>query len=105
MLSDPKYWRDYYRGDENDVRLSRFYSYSDRCRYYWPDAQVQKGIRVLMENLTSHPPAMTLVSQYLPLQYEAIRAGALLPLPADIVQGHIRHVLGKYAKACDFKSI
>jgi D-tagatose-1,6-bisphosphate aldolase subunit GatZ/KbaZ len=105
MLSDPKYWRDYYRGDENDVRLSRFYSYSDRCRYYWPDAQVQKELKVLMENLTSHAPAMTLVSQYLPLQYEAIRAGALQARPADIIQGHIRQVLGKYAKACGFKSI
>ena len=36
MLRTPSYWRDYYQGDEDQLRFSRFYSYSDRCRYYWP---------------------------------------------------------------------
>ena len=105
MLREPKYWIDYYRGDENDVRLSRFYSYSDRCRYYWPDVQVQKEIKVLMDNLTLHPPVPTLISQYLPLEYEAIRAGALQPRPSDIVEAQIGQVLQKYAKACGFENI
>ncbi|HET8825464.1 MAG TPA: class II D-tagatose-bisphosphate aldolase, non-catalytic subunit [Terriglobales bacterium] len=100
MLRNPKYWRDYYQGDENEIGISLFYSYSDRCRYYWPDAAVQKEIELLIENLTSHPPVMTLVSQYLPLEYEAIRAGALPPRPPEIIQHHIGAVLGKYAHAC-----
>ena len=34
MLRDTSYWRSYYRGDEDEVRRDRIYSYSDRCRYY-----------------------------------------------------------------------
>src|SRR5215467_11170248 len=44
MLRNPSYWRDYYQGDEHQLRLSRLYSYSDRCRYYWPDADVKAQI-------------------------------------------------------------
>lgn len=102
MLSNPKYWRDYYRGDEHDLKISRFYSYSDRSRYYWPNAEVQEEMEVLIENLTLHPPALTLVSQYLPLEYEAIRAGSLQPRPSAIIQHHIGNVLKKYARACEF---
>jgi D-tagatose-1,6-bisphosphate aldolase subunit GatZ/KbaZ len=100
MLRNPKYWRDYYRGDENEVRTSRFYSYSDRCRYYWPDPEVQREVEVLVQNLTSQAPALTLVSQYLPLEYEAIRAGTLELLPAEMIRHHIGTVLVKYADAC-----
>lgn len=102
MLRNPKYWRDYYHGDENEMKISRFYSYSDRCRYYWPDTEVQKEIEALIANLTSRPPVLTLISQYLPLEYEAIRAGALQPRPAEILQHHIGTVLKKYAGACGF---
>ncbi|HET7209673.1 MAG TPA: class II D-tagatose-bisphosphate aldolase, non-catalytic subunit [Terriglobales bacterium] len=102
MCHNPKYWRDYYRGDEHEVKISRFYSYSDRCRYYWPDTGVQKEIEVLLENLTSHPPVLTLIRQYLPIEYEAIRAGVLQPRPPEIIEHHIGVVLKKYAKACGF---
>ena len=102
MLRNPKYWRDYYHGDQNEVKISRFYSYSDRCRYYWPDTEVEKEIQVLIANLTSNVPALTLISQYLPLEYDAIRAGALQPRPAEIIQHHVGNVLRKYAGACGF---
>lgn len=104
MLRNPKYWRDYYRGDEDQVRISRFYSHSDRCRYYWPDPDVEKEIEVLIENLTSHPPVLALISQYLPLEYEAIRAGTLQALPSEMLRFHIGKVLKKYANACSFET-
>ena len=100
MLRNPVYWRDYYHGDEAQVRLSRFYSYSDRCRYYWPDPEVKEQIDLLVRNLTESPPPLTLISQYLPLEYEAIRAGRLQASPAQLIQHHIRTALHKYAKAC-----
>jgi len=102
MLRDSSHWRDYYRGNEDELRVSRFYSYSDRCRYYWPDVEVQREIKILIENLTLFPPLFTLLSQYLPLQYEAIRAGTLQPRPSEIIQHHIGDVLRKYAIACGF---
>jgi D-tagatose-1,6-bisphosphate aldolase subunit GatZ/KbaZ len=100
MLRNPSYWRDYYHGDEHQLRISRFYSYSDRCRYYWPDAQVRAQIDLLLGNLTQSPPPLTLISQYLPLEYEAIRAGRLQATPHEMVRHHIQTVLHKYSVAC-----
>lgn len=100
MLRNPVYWRDYYHGDESQVRLSRFYSYSDRCRYYWPEVEVKEQIDLLLRNLTETPPPLTLISQYLPLEYEAIREGRIQASPSQMIGHHIRTILHKYAKAC-----
>ncbi len=100
MLRNPSYWRDYYHGDENRLRASRSYSYSDRCRYYWHEPEVNAEIELLIENLTAFSPVLTLVSQYLPLEYEAIRAGTLHASPSEMIRRHIRAVLHKYATAC-----
>jgi len=100
MLRNPSYWRDYYHGDENQLRVSRSYSYSDRCRYYWHEPEVNAEIELLIENLTAFSPVLTLVSQYLPLEYEAIRAGTLHASPSEMIRHHIRAVLHKYATAC-----
>jgi D-tagatose-1,6-bisphosphate aldolase subunit GatZ/KbaZ len=100
MLENPSYWRDYYQGDEPQLRIARFFSYSDRCRYYWHRPEVKLQVDRLIENLGMHPPALTLVSQYLPLEYEAIRAGGLPARPLEMIRHHIRAVLHKYAAAC-----
>ncbi len=77
MLINPTYWRSYYHGSEDEERLARAYSYSDRCRYYWGDATVQKELAHLRANIDAWPPPLSLVSQYLPAEYEAIRSGRL----------------------------
>jgi D-tagatose-1,6-bisphosphate aldolase subunit GatZ/KbaZ len=100
MLRNPTYWRSYYHGSENETRVARIYSYSDRCRYYWGDATVQQELARLRANLDTSFPPLTLVSQYLPLQYEAIRAGSLQANAEDIIQQHVRTVLRVYATAC-----
>ena len=105
MLAQPSYWRAYYHGDEDQVRLSRAYSYSDRCRYYWNDGVVQRELGRLLENLSSGRLPLTLISQYLPFAYEAIRDGTLKPEPAQIIRHHIRRVLGMYAQACGANAI
>ena len=100
MLHSPNYWRDYYHGDENQLRISRWYGYSDRCRYYWNDPEVNTQIELLIENLSRFSPPLTLVSQYLPYEYEAIRAGTLHASPSEMIRHHIQTVLQKYATAC-----
>jgi D-tagatose-1,6-bisphosphate aldolase subunit GatZ/KbaZ len=100
MLRNPAYWRSYYRGSEDELRLARIYSYSDRCRYYWGDAAVQQELAQLRANLDASPPPLTLVSQYLPMQYEANRSGGLEANTEDMIQEHIRAVLRIYAAAC-----
>jgi len=100
MLRNPSYWRDYYHGDEDQLRISRLYSYSDRCRYYWHEPELKAEVKQLIENLTASHPLATLISQYLPLEYAAIRAGKLQASPSEIIRHHIRTVLRKYAAAC-----
>ena len=100
MLRNPTYWRSYYHGSDDEVRLARMYSYSDRCRYYWGDPTVQQELARLRANLDASTPPLTLVSQYLPLEYEAIRAGEMRARVEDMIQEHIRAVLRIYAAAC-----
>ena len=103
MLSNPGYWRSYYRGDEDEVRRDLIYGYSDRCRYYWNESAVQEELARLIGNLGRRPIPLTLVSQYLPLEYEAIRSGELQAVPERMIQYHIRRVLRAYADACSVK--
>lgn len=100
MLADPVYWKKYYRGDENYLRFARKYSYSDRSRYYWPHPEVQAALSKLLSNLseTSIPP--TLLSQFLPSQYAAVRRGTLRENPVNLIRHKILEVLDIYASAC-----
>ena len=100
MLRKPIYWRSYYQGDERQLRIARAYSYSDRCRYYWHEKSVQTEIERLIENLTARALPLTLISQYLPLEYAAIRAEKIENEPGAIIRYHIQFVLRSYATAC-----
>ncbi|HEX4485713.1 MAG TPA: class II D-tagatose-bisphosphate aldolase, non-catalytic subunit [Terriglobales bacterium] len=102
MLRNPVYWCSYYSADagEQELKLLRAFSYSDRCRYYWPEPAVEQEVDKLMSNLNRQAISMTLISQYLPMEYDAIRAGRLRPLAQPMVDHHIRTVLRIYAQAC-----
>jgi D-tagatose-1,6-bisphosphate aldolase subunit GatZ/KbaZ len=100
MLRDPSHWRSYYQGDEDQLRFSRAYSYSDRCRYYWHQASVQEELVRLVDNLSVHSLPMTLLSQFMPMEYAAVRAGQLTTQPHAIIRYHIQNVLRSYASAC-----
>jgi D-tagatose-1,6-bisphosphate aldolase subunit GatZ/KbaZ len=100
MLRKPVYWRSYYHGNESLLHLARAYSYSDRCRYYWHEPAVQAEIERLLDNLKSHSFPLTIVSQFLPQEYEAIRAGEIEQRPEAIIRYHIKLVLRIYAMAC-----
>ena len=103
MLRDPAHWRSYYHGDEDEVRRDLIYGYSDRCRYYWNQPGVQDEIARLFDNLGGRPIPLTLISQYLPLEYEAIRARELHAVPKRLIQYHIQRVVRMYADACSIK--
>ena len=53
------------------IRRELIYSYSDRCRYYWNEPSVQKEVAQLFGNLATRPIPPTLLSQFLPFEYEA----------------------------------
>jgi D-tagatose-1,6-bisphosphate aldolase subunit GatZ/KbaZ len=100
MLCNPVYWRAYYHGDEAQLRFSRAYSYSDRCRYYWFESAVQEEVARLQANLRDQALPAALISQYFPLEYEEYRAGVITAHPPDLVRSHIQAILRQYANAC-----
>jgi len=100
MLRDPSQWQAYYHGSEDEVRRDLTYGFSDRCRYYWNRPAVRAELSRLLHNLAARSIPLTLISQYLPLEYAAIRAGALEAIPERMIQYHIRRVLSVYADAC-----
>jgi D-tagatose-1,6-bisphosphate aldolase subunit GatZ/KbaZ len=100
MLSNPVHWNSYYRGDETELDFSRRYSFSDRSRYYWPEPSVERELQKLVANLSAAPPPLTLLSQFLPEQYDAVRAGAIGNQPPGLIQDRIRKVLRVYSRAC-----
>ncbi len=100
MVERPKDWRNHYHGDERELRLLRRYALSDRCRYYWGDAEVTTAVDRLVANLGRHAPPSTLLSQYLPDQHRAVVAGELQPEPLSLVRHKVFGRLAEYARAC-----
>jgi D-tagatose-1,6-bisphosphate aldolase subunit GatZ/KbaZ len=100
MLADPSQWEGYYTGTEVERHVHRRYSYSDRLRYYWPDAQVHQAQERLLVNLGATPIPLPLLSQFLPAQYERVRDGRIQASPEALALDHVKDVLRTYAEAC-----
>ena len=100
MSADPRHWQKYYHSSGAQLLLDQQYSLSDRLRYYWPVATVERALAKLLSNLEASPPPLTLLSQYLPQQYAAVRAGNLKVSVRELVLNHIDLVLQQYGAAC-----
>jgi D-tagatose-1,6-bisphosphate aldolase subunit GatZ/KbaZ len=100
MLEEPVYWEGYYPGGPEDQRLLRRYSYSDRIRYYWSYPDVEDARKRLFSNLEVRGIPQTLLSQYLPRQYERVRQGRLNCVPDALVFDRVRDTLEDYTVAC-----
>ncbi len=96
MLAEPKDWRPYYKGGEEELRFARKYSLSDRIRYYWPHPKISGALSTLLANLNARELPLPLLSQYFPIQYEKIRAGKLVNNPEALIKDHIGEILAKY---------
>jgi len=103
MLENPVHWKSYYYGDESELRIARKYSYSDRARYYWPQAGVASALERLLHNLSAHPAPHSLLSQYLPRQADAVRTGNIRNQPSELIRHKILEVLDQYATACGIR--
>jgi len=101
MLAEPKYWQKYYPGDGATQAYKRKYSFSDRLRYYWPNEKIQKAVAKLVFNLKQNPISLSLLSQYLPNQYNAVSEGIIANDVEAIIINRIQDVLGIYARACN----
>jgi D-tagatose-1,6-bisphosphate aldolase subunit GatZ/KbaZ len=104
MLENPTHWKGYYHGDEQELRFARKYSYSDRARYYWPQPHVADALQRLIRNLTANTIPTSLLSQHLPNEWEAVRAGEIANRPEELIRHRILEVLQQYAYACGQRS-
>ena len=100
MREQPKYWRKYYHADGKPLTVDLQYSLSDRMRYYWPDAQIEKARVKLFDNLRANPPPISLLSQHLPTALRAVRDGTATRDPLSLSMAHINAVLDDYHHAC-----
>lgn len=96
MVKFPKYWEKYYCSNNEENKLKRKYSYSDRIRYYWADHIVNDSFNRLIHNLEEHRIPHTLLSQYLPEEYYAVREGIISETPEEIILHKISGVLEIY---------
>ncbi len=101
MRKEPRYWQNYYKGDEREVSFDLAYSLSDRIRYYWPDPAIESAHKSLYGNLRETPPPLPLLMQYMPVALEAVsRDGAAFD-PHVFAMAHIGAVLDDYHYACN----
>ena len=100
MLANPEHWKNHYRGDEAALRFARKYSQSDRSRYYWTQPNVLVALQRLLGNLTLHPPPVSVLSQFLPGQVAAVRAGEIANNPVALIHSRIQEVIDHYVRAC-----
>jgi D-tagatose 6-phosphate 4-epimerase len=99
MLAAPAHWASHYLGSESEQHLLRHYSYSDRIRYYWPDPAAVAAVNELIADLDSAPLPETLISQYLPQCYTAVRYGRIAARPRALVDQCIKLALEPYLSA------
>jgi len=99
LREQPSYWNKYYCNPLT-VDFDLQYSLSDRIRYYWTHPQIRLALQAMLNNLRANLIPMTLLSQYLPLQYKAIREGQLQNDPSEILIDSVSYVLKQYRHAC-----
>jgi len=100
MQRDPRHWKAYYT-DPRSQNFDLQYSLSDRIRYYWNVPMVGAACEALIANLSTRRIPLTLLSQYLPRQYAAIRAGELVNDARTLLLDGVAEVLRDYAGACN----
>lgn len=100
MLRETANWGKYYHGAEDEMRLQRHFSYSDRIRYYWPHPEATAAVDQVLRRLEGRAIPETLVSQYLSSLYPAVAAGLIQSDPKSLVIAAVRQVLDVYRSAC-----
>jgi D-tagatose-1,6-bisphosphate aldolase subunit GatZ/KbaZ len=99
MNRNPGNWSAYYLDSERR-NFDLQFSLSDRIRYYWNAPVVERVCRQLFERLATTDIPLTLISQYLPVQYAAIREGRLKNDSRELVLDGVEQVLRHYDRAC-----
>jgi D-tagatose-1,6-bisphosphate aldolase subunit GatZ/KbaZ len=100
MVKNPSNWKKHYHGTASSIKYARKYSYSDRCRYYLPVDEVREAEELMINNLKTTQIPLTLVHQFMPIQYNKIRAGILNNEPEALLKDWVVNCIDDYLYAC-----
>lgn len=96
MLKAPGNWNKHYHGTEKEQWIKRKFSFSDRCRYYFSLPVVQKAMETLFDNMDSISIPLSMLHQYLPVQYRKVRDGVMECKARELVKDHIVELCDDY---------
>jgi len=100
MMANPAYWEKYYHDDAySSAAIKRKYSFSDRCRYYLPEQEVARSVGTLMANIDGARVPISLLEQYMPIQYAHVREGRLKPDAAALIKDRVKDYIDDYLYA------
>jgi D-tagatose-1,6-bisphosphate aldolase subunit GatZ/KbaZ len=96
MLNNPTNWISHYHGSAEQQFFKRRFSLSDRARYYMTDPKVEKAASKLYSNINTYQPPISLISQYLPMQYIYLREGRIKFSAENLVKSRVTDCINTY---------
>ncbi|GAJ96519.1 D-tagatose-bisphosphate aldolase, class II, non-catalytic subunit [Agrobacterium rhizogenes] len=97
MSDQPANWNRHYHGNDDELRVLRHYSLSDRIRYYWSTPEAQTAVERLFAVLRGQRLPLPLFWQHLP------SAGQFADTPLDpeaVLIWRVTRTLSAYQNAC-----
>ena len=96
MMKNPGNWQKHYHGTDEQLAIKRKYSFSDRCRYYFAQPEMQEAINKLFANLSEVEIPLSMLRQYMPQQYIKVRDGVLPMDPKELAEDCVVHLVEDY---------
>lgn len=96
MLRNPSNWQKHYHGTEEELANKRKYSFSDRCRYYFALPEMKEAVGKLFRNLDETEIPLSMLRQYMPVQYVKVRDGILPRTARELAEDCVVHLIEDY---------
>lgn len=96
MTYKPDNWVKHYHGEPKDLELKRKYSFSDRIRYYLGQQPVLESMGKLFANMDGVRIPISMLQQYMPLQYRKVRDGRLNMQAKELVKDFVVVMIEDY---------
>lgn len=96
MMKNPGNWQKHYHGTDAELAIKRKYSFSDRCRYYFAQPEMQEAVNKLFKNMSEVQIPLSMLRQYMPQQYIKVRDGVLSMDPKELAMDCVVHLVEDY---------
>ncbi len=103
MQESPDHWKKHYHGSGKEINLARKYSFSDRSRYYMNDARIEAARERLFANLDAVGIPMSMLHQYMPVQYAKVRDKGLKNDARSLAKDNVVGIVKDYNYAVKYR--